>query len=223
MEKNVYYSRRRGSFLSAVAWGLSLTVMTVLVCCTVLAISGMQVIGDRADHLGGLVERVVESVPEIRAALPPVLQDAINDRRDPGYIEQLAVSADIRKVPGLENHARPIVTVVNNGDETVSLLAVHVAVLTANDDLVYETTEYAATPLACDHDWRGPLLPGTKRRLPAHRQIRCQTVEPDDLRVEISVTDVRTWIQPTESSEPAAENGTGGADDADKADGTSET
>jgi hypothetical protein len=60
--------------------------------------------------------------------------------------------------------------------------------------------QYAATPAAADHDWRGPLLPGATRRFAVGG---CR-LPGGAAKAELEITDIRVWSGPREQAESAA-------------------
>jgi len=54
---------------------------------------------------------------------------------------------------------------------------------------VREITTYAATPLAADQNWRGPLMPGSKRRL----SVGSCWARDSDLTATVEITELRIW------------------------------
>ena len=94
---------------------------------------------------------------------------------------------------------RPVLTIVNNGDEVVSLLAIRVAVL--KDKVpARDWTQVVATPLAIDHDWPGPLMPGSTRHIvlsSCYRNIKAEDIK--DITGSWEIADVRVW-SPVEAS-----------------------
>jgi len=161
--------------LTALFLGLSLFGVSLVAMIAVVALYGLKIADDKSDRLLGLADNTVERVPEIIRSvtdqmpeliksLPPVLSDAFNDRRAPEYTGQLVIQAELRP-SGRRDSLAPVVTIENKGSEMVSLLSVRVAVLDESGTPRREYTEMAATPLAIDHDWRGPLMPGATRHL----------------------------------------------------------
>jgi len=71
-----------------------------------------------------------------------------------------------------------------------------------NGQPLAERNEWAATPIAGEANWRGPLLPGSKRRFstdPIHLRGKRET---EGLRVEVEVTDVRVWTPADPATRP---------------------
>jgi hypothetical protein len=155
---------RKGGFLSALAHGF----FTFL---TVTTVSGMGIAAYMIWVADANIQRVMDAVqgaasilPEWRTKFPPALVDALCDRRDPAYREQLDVRVRLVGGAGLEG-TRAVVEVSNKGSQTVSALALRIVVSDENQVPRHELVSYAATPVALDkEEWRGPLLPHETRR-----------------------------------------------------------
>ena len=87
----------------------------------------------------------------------------------------------------------PVLTIINRGDEVVSLLAVRIAALDGNGVAMCEWTEIVATPLAIDDDWRGPLLPGSKRHVVVSPWRGVTADNASAIRGAVEISDVRLW------------------------------
>ncbi|MHC4556335.1 MAG: hypothetical protein ACYTFW_02440 [Planctomycetota bacterium] len=190
---------RKHTFLSALALGISTLAITLVISCTVLIIYGMNFAGDQSEKIVSLAENAVRGLPDLQESLPPVLADLLNDRRQPDYRTQLDISAKTILLPDQNGMVRTTVDVVNNGNEVVSLLSLRVVVLTANDEILVESNEWAATPIAADHDWRGPLMPGSQRYFTSSHS-RLPVFSLSDLKTEVEITDIRIWNSPKETS-----------------------
>ncbi len=183
---------RKHTFLSSLAMGLSAVVITVIISCTAVIIYGINFAGDRSEKLVSLVGNAVKEMPELRKALPPALADVLDDRREPGYAADLEISAVTALTPDQHRTVRTRVEVVNKGSEIVSLLCLRIVVFGPNGRILSESNEWAATPIAADHEWRGPLMPGSHRYFASHRRA-LPVFLGDELRTEIEVTDLRLW------------------------------
>jgi hypothetical protein len=189
---------RRGSLLSALVYCL-FTFLTISVIATIAA--GMYALSlvDRNIVRGAsLAGRALAALPEWRSTLPPALSDALNDRRDVAYRDQL--TTQVRIVPEDERHGRAhvLIEVRNGGTEAVSVLALRVTLESDDGVPLREFITYAATPLAVDNgEWRGPLLPGAARTVA--REIRERRLPT--LKANVEVCELRVWsgAAPTES------------------------
>jgi len=195
---------KRHTFLSSLAMGLSAIVITIVISCTVLIIYGIHFAGDRSDKLISLVGDTIEDLPDLREALPPALADVLDDRRDPGYVDELEISAVTALTPDRHNAVRTRIEVENKGDEIVSLLSLRIVVFGQDGRILSESNEWAATPIAADDEWRGPLMPGSHRYFVSHSRA-LPVFLGDNLRTEIEVTDVRVWNR-SEAGRPQIED-----------------
>jgi hypothetical protein len=186
---------KRHTFLSSLAMGLSAVVITIIISCTVVIIYGIHFAGDRSEKLVSLVGTAIAELPDLREALPPALADVLDDRRDPGYVGDLEISAVTALTPDQHRTVRTKVEVVNKGDEIVSLLCLRIVVFGPNGRILSESNEWAATPIAADHDWRGPLMPGSHRYFVSSR-CAAPVFLADELRTEVEITDLRLWNRP---------------------------
>ena len=190
---------RKHSFLASAASGLSAVVVTVVVCLTILVIYGVHLASEKSERVISLAEDAVRGLPEFRQALPPALSDMLDDRREPDYCEKLAIDARIVTRPDSHGQAQTIVEITNNGDEVVSLLSLRITLLDENDLLLAESQEWAATPVAADHDWRGPIMPGSKRRFRCSGGCLHDVGPLDEVKAEIEITELRVWNGPQQA------------------------
>ncbi|MBK8916165.1 MAG: hypothetical protein IPM64_16485 [Phycisphaerales bacterium] len=157
--------QRGGGFMTALVRGVFGLLTAGVVCGSVLGAYGLHIVDRKGGRVLDTLETVGRSLPELQLALPPVLGDALSDRRDPGYRGSLDVKART-KIDADDGVTRVIVQVTNRGEETVSLLALRVIVNDDEGDALREYSMFAATPLAlADREWRGPLGPGETRTL----------------------------------------------------------
>ncbi len=171
------------------------TLATVIVCGSGVAIYAMRILDHKSDGVLALTTNMFDGLPRLRDSLPPAVADMLNDRRDPAYRENLDV--DVRVVAGhRDERQRAVVTVKNEGSETVSLLALRVVLGDEESNPVDEIMTYAATPVTIENDWRGPLLPGSTRTY----YVRTWRRSTEPLTARVEVTDVRVW---TPASAPA--------------------
>jgi hypothetical protein len=185
---------RKHSFLSALAMGLSAFAISLVIGCTVVIVYGLHFAGNQSDKLVCLVEDAVRGLPELQESLPPVLADILDDHRQPDYRKNLEITSNAFLIPDRHGRIRTAVEVVNNGREIVSLLSLRVIVLNENDEILAESNEWAATPIAADDEWRGPLMPGSHRRFTSSSYGRSFPFSSaSDLKTEVEITDIRTW------------------------------
>lgn len=182
---------KRG-FLSTLAYGVSGVLITGIICGTGIGLYGLRMLDRKTGDLTSLAKEIVAAVPDIIDALPPVLADALNDRRDPGYRSDLEIDIAIRQDQD-SSWQRPVVIVKNNGDQVVSLLGLRVVLVDEDGLPVEEESIFAATPLPCEDGWRGPILPGETRKF----STRMYTHETG-LTAEFEVTEIRVWNGPSD-------------------------
>ncbi len=185
--------QKQRSFLSSLALGASAVLVTAIVCVTGLGVFAIRTMDLKSSDLVGLVESAVAGFPEFIESLPPALSDALHDERKPDYVNQLTINAKLASAKGRNDRARPVIELVNTGDELVSLLSMRVVVLNPDGEPVVETNRWGATPFAAEDDWCGPLLPGSTRHLSAGRIHFSDDVDLDDYTVKVEITDVRVW------------------------------
>ena len=190
---------KKHTFLSSLAMGLSAVVITIIISCTVVIIYGIHFAGDRSEKLVSLVGDAIGELPELRKALPPALADVLDDRRQPGYAAELDISAVTALTPDQHRMVCTKVEVTNKGSQIVSLLCLRIVVFGPDGQILSESNEWAATPIAADHDWRGPLMPGSHRYFVSHRRA-LPVFLGDSLRTEVEITDLRVWNGPAASS-----------------------
>lgn len=182
----------RRSFASSFVLAGSFVLVALIGSVTAVGIYGLNIVDRKTGNIFEFVEEAMLSLPEIAEALPPVLADLINDQRRPEYADQLDISVKLAATRS-SSGVRPMVVVRNLGDQIVSLLSMRVVVLNDRDELVAEFNEWAATPIAADHDWRGPLLPGATRHFATSHRFVGKKSKAENLRVEFEITDVRVW------------------------------
>ncbi len=183
---------KRHTFLSALAMGVSAIIIALILSCTAVIIYGMNFAGEKTEELVTLAEAAIRGLPELHKSLPPALADMLNDRRQPDYSGKLDITANTTLMPDQNGRLRTKIEVVNNGREVVSLLSLRVVVLTSRNEIITESNEWAATPIAADDDWRGPLMPGSRRYfVTSHRGL--EVFYADELKTEVEITDIRIW------------------------------
>ena len=183
---------KRHTFLSALAMGVSAIIIALILSCTAVIIYGMNFAGEKTEELVTLAEAAIRGLPELQKSLPPALADILNDRRQPDYSSQLDITANTTLMPDQNGRLRTKIEVVNNGKEVVSLLSLRVVVLNSRNEIIAESNEWAATPIAADDDWRGPLMPGSRRYfVTSHRGL--PVFYADELKTEVEITDIRIW------------------------------
>ncbi len=185
---------KKRTFLSTLALGVSLFGATVVVCATMVVLYGMNIADRRTDGILAGAGDLLRGLPEARKALPPAIADIFDDRRVPDYARQIQVAGKIVRRRLEDRWPSVAIEVKNDGGEMVTLLSLRVVLLDADDHPVAEWNEWAATPLAIDdEDWRGPILPGSTRRLVTHPGGRLRSLPADAQHVGVEVSDIRVW------------------------------
>jgi hypothetical protein len=185
---------KRHTFLSALVMGICALAITIILSGTAVVLYSMHFIGDKSEKIvTSFIEDAVQGLPVLQKSLPPVLGDLLNDRRQPGYCDQLDVRARTFVQDDRNGRMRTEIKVTNNGEEVVSLLSLRIVVLDSRDAILGESNEWAATPIAADDDWRGPIMPGSNRRFVVSHYRRSPNLYLEDLTTEVEITDVRVW------------------------------
>ena len=212
---------KKHTFLSSLAMGLSALAITIIISCTVLIIYGIHFASQRPEALISLARKTIAALPELQEGLPPVLSDVLDHRREPEYAQQLDITAETKFVPHEHNdHSKMVRTrieIVNNGSEVVCLLGLRVVVFAASGEILSESNEWAATPVAADHEWRGPLMPGSHRYFVSSKRA-LGAFFAEGLETKVEITHLRVWngredgplieddaLSQTRISEPAGE------------------
>lgn len=158
-----------------------------------IVLYGMRVLNVNASNILGLAEDTVAGLPTFIESLPPSVGELLNDRRAPEYAAQIDVEAGFVR-SGKGGTLRPVFKIINNGSETVSLLAVRVAALNEHGIPVRDWTEIVATPVPGDDAWRGPLMPHATRHVAVNRAYRVYPAdEMEEYSAAVEVSDIRVW------------------------------
>ena len=185
---------KRHTFFSALVMGLCALLITIILSGTAIVLYGMHFVGDKSEKIvTSLIEDAVQGLPVLQESLPPVLGDILDDRRLPDYCDQLDIRARTTVQDEQRGRIRTEIKVTNNGSEVVSLLSLRVIILDSQEEIVGESNQWAATPIAADDDWRGPILPGASRRFAVSHFRRSADLYLEDLTTEVEITDVRVW------------------------------
>jgi len=203
MSQPSYITFRRHTFLSSLAMGLSAIVVTLLITGAVVALYVVHLASEKSEVVLSLAKDAVHGLPEFTKSLPPALSDMLDDRREPKYTQQLAISAKVVSQPDEHGRIRTEVEIVNNGDAVVSLLSLRIALLDNQEQLFCESQEWAATPVAADDGWRGPILPGSKRHIVCHAGCPWGASPTSPLNAQIEITELRVWNDTKGQDSPA--------------------
>jgi hypothetical protein len=181
----------------SIFWATGLTGVGLAICVTIIALVSLSTVAGKYDRTLTWAGNLTENLKDWQQILPPALVDAVNDQRDLEYASKVEVIGKVER----DDANRPIVvvTITNSGDKVVSLAALR---LTVNNDRGvprWEHTSYAATPIAADEQWRGPLLPGNTRTYTRridmayyHRGTRTHKAT----RADVEIVELRTWVGP---------------------------
>ena len=172
--------------------------MTCVVCSMIVGLTFMSMTEDVVDNSISWMGKMSDKWPDWHRALPPVLADAVNDVRSYEYASLLTINTRMVAKDGPRGRDRVIVQVKNEGDKTVSLLGLRVVIKDQDGDPVWEKIAYAATPLAIEDEWRGPLLPEQTREFAVHvgslERFRSATAKAE-------IVELRIWSGPVEREE----------------------
>jgi hypothetical protein len=184
-EEHTVFVTKHG-FLSSLVLGLCGMISITVICATAVGLYGLYIVDDKIEDLVGASPDMVEALTDWQAALPPALADAIDDRRDLNYRPQVDASVELL---GTDSRLTPVIEVVNQGDKVVTLLSMRVTVEDDEGIPDKEMAVYAATPITIDHEWRGPLLPGSTRRF----ALRSGRLGRDAALASLEITELRVW------------------------------
>lgn len=187
---------KRMSFLSVLVVCVTTIIITAIVSTAGVGVYGLRIVDRKSDGLVSFLGQVTDHLPELRDALPPALQDAMDDERCPEYRDKLRVAVTLTDEDDRPHWRRACVEIENKGDETVSLLTLRIVALDKDGNPVAERQTWAASPLQLNGDWRGPLLPHQTRRF----SMRGFDVDDAD-SVSHEITDIRVWCGYDESQE----------------------
>jgi hypothetical protein len=197
-----YITVRKHTFLSSAALGFSAIVITLLVTCTAVLLYTVHLASDKSDRVITLAQSAIKGLPDFTHALPPALADMLDDQRRPDYCKELAISAKATTQPDSHGRVRTTIEVINKGKEVVSLLSLRILILDAQNQPLCESQEWAATPLAADNGWRGPIMPGARRLFVCDRGCRYDASRTSDLNTEVEITELRVWNNPKDGAAP---------------------
>lgn len=180
---------RKGGFLTAFFTGLFGLAAVIVITAGTLGFYALNLVDRKATLvLEPTLETVRGLVGNWQENLPPALADAVDDRRAPEYRGELEV---MTRVIDRDRHGRTrvAVSILNNGDEMVTLLAGRVVVLNAEGTPIDTEALYAATPITIDDDdWNGPIMPHSKRQIVEYVGRFDSAAE-----AEFEITDLRVW------------------------------
>ena len=195
---------KKGGFLSSFFSGLFGFLIAVVVCASGLGFYALHVVDSKVDGLFAITSDVISGLPEWQQNLPGLLAETLDDRRAPDYREQIDITVKTAPSPEHPSGEVTVVSVANNGSESITVLALYVTLEVANGVPVSERRVYAATPITIDEDdWRGPLLPAESRRFVVPHYERRRGDYPVGLQPTVGVAEIRLWNGPR-AKQPAA-------------------
>lgn len=192
--------RPRRTFLATAALGITGVLMAAILGACGIVLYGMRIVDRRAGSLVDLVQHGLANLPQLKESLPPVLADIIHDERRPDYARQIETTVRMA-VDERRGTVRPVVEVRNSGEELVTLLSLRIVIQNPQGEPVAEGNEWAATPVAADGDWPGPLMAGGRRILEGD-SISLRGREAGQFGAHVELTDVRVWRGPQNADVP---------------------
>lgn len=186
----------RMSPLTALFLGIFGTGAVAIACGTAMVLFGMGIIDSKAGEVlrfaEGTIDETLVTLPKLLESLPETIDDLFNDRRAPDYADSIDVEADF-VVDERSGGLRPVLSITNEGDRVVTLLAVRLAALDEHKRPLGEWTEVVATPVAIDNDWRGLLMPGKTRHVVTSSWRSLPTKDPRSLSPHVEISEIRVW------------------------------
>jgi len=175
--------------------GIFGVVGVAVVSATMLTTYALYIVDSKTDGVIGFAKATIEGLPDLVDSLPPALGELLNDHRDPQYASNIKI--DVQMITDERTDTlRPVLTITNDGDEVVSMLAVRVAALNSNGVPVGDWTQVVATPIAIEGEWRGPLFPHTTRHVVCSRHSGSRRVSAKvDIRPVAEISELRVWAQ----------------------------
>lgn len=168
---------KKGGFFASLAKGLFLFLTVTVLSATSLGIYAVHVVNHNLNRVFAVGDSITEQLPHWRYVLPPAIAEVLNDRRAVDYRESLEIVAKrVDRETNFAGEREVLITVTNNGEEVVSVLALNVMLEDEHGVPVSIRHTYAATPFAMDEDqwqcdnwngdspWRGTIFPGDTRK-----------------------------------------------------------
>ncbi len=186
----IYY---RHTFFSAAAMVGSALAVAFIASCTAFVLYRMHLAAGDPDKFLSFTQQAVYWVPALKRTLPPSLIDVPLDSPRPDYCSHLQLAAETKPIAGSEANVRTIVRIVNEGSQTVSLLLLRIVILNSRREVLAESTEWAATPVAAHPEWRGPLQPGCQRYIAVPPVLALPATSLSGLRTHVEIADIRIW------------------------------
>jgi hypothetical protein len=203
------HERPKHSILGTLIRSAGFVVVLAIVATTAVVLYGMNMADRAGIQFLQTAREAVGNFPQFAKSLPPILSDVIRDERRPDYAARISVAGRLTSgaAPSRHGPAGPQVAleIRNNGTELVSLLSLRVCVRDADGTVLAEAVTWAATPIAGDVTWPGPLMAGATRQLAVRDLHYCGPISGrTDARVETEITDVRVW-KPADAGSPTTQ------------------
>lgn len=193
--ENVIVNKRM-SFLASLVWGLCSVIMVTVICSSGLVFYSLHIIDSTSQTLPAFVMNALNGLPTTLKSVP-IVADILSDERRVDYVGELDIEVRVTDDPRYDDRMRAVATVVNNGDEVISLLCLRVVVSDSAGNIVNENIEFVATPFPIDENLSGPLWPGQTRRV-----VTSSFAALDQLSAEYEISEIRVWV-PDQETEAA--------------------
>ena len=184
---------KQHTFLSSLVSGLSMIIITLIICGTVIIIYGMNMAGEKSEEIISLAQSTIQGLPAIRESLPPVAADIFNNSREPEYRDKIEITAEPALLPQNNGRLGASVTILNKGSKVVSLMSLRIAIINSKNEVLAELNEWVVTPVAGKNDWPGPLMPNSKRYFSSSGRNAINVPNLSDLKAEVEITEIRIW------------------------------
>jgi hypothetical protein len=177
---------------------VSAIVIFAILGGTGVILYGMSIADRRCGTLLEFADKGMTNFPALVQSLPPVVGDMLRDERRPDYASQIEITArptevSLRGRHG-ENHPAAVLEIRNRGEAVVSLLTLRVNMVDAANKPMADGNVWAATPIAGDREWNGPLMPKSVRHITvADLRPLNSTANEREAKVDVEITDVRVW------------------------------
>ena len=200
-------SYRKHTFLSSLVSGLSVIIVTLIICATGIVIYGMNIVSGKSEDIISLAQSTIHGLPAIQKSLPPVVEDILNDSREPDYRSMVDITAEPSLNQQDNGKLGASVILVNKGSKVVSLMSLRIVILNSKNEVLSELSDWAVTPFTGKNNWPGPLMPNSKRYISIQGNRAFNISNTSDLKTEVEITELRIWngekvTQPTDVNEP---------------------
>ena len=192
---------KKGGFFSSLFTGVFGLLITVVICASGLGFYALHTANRTVTGLFGIGGQMMAGLPEWQKNMPPMLAQLLDERRAPDYRDDMEISAKLLTDQTVSKNGAILVTVTNQGPETVMVLALTMTLENTDGVPLVERRVYAATPITIDEDeWRGPLLPSETRKFLVRPCRYSNPPDLDDAEVTVSIADIWIWNGPSGES-----------------------